>query len=112
MDIERLVDTFYASVLEDRLLAPMFADLDWDVHKPIMYRFWSSMMFGGGSYQGNPLQKHLHLPLRRDHFAAWLKLFEQTVDQNFVGEKAEEIKVRAQHIARLFQYKLGLMQAS
>lgn len=74
-----------------------------------MYSFWSSMMLGEFSYQGNPFEKHANLPIKQEHFSQWLNLFIQTVDENFKGDKAEEIKERAQSIARIFQHKMGLL---
>jgi hemoglobin len=108
-DIEFLVDTFYEKVKADSLLSPVFAHVDWVTHLPIMYNFWSSMMLGDQSYQGNPFQKHVGLPLSTEHFKRWLALFTETVDSNFTGDRALEIKSRASNIAGMFQYKLGLI---
>jgi hemoglobin len=107
-DIIKLVDRFYQKVNSDSLLAPVFAHLDWPKHLPTMYNFWSSMMFGDQSYQGNPFQKHIALPIEGKHFEQWLKLFIETIDENFAGDKALEIKQRAQSIAQVFQHKLNL----
>ena len=107
-DIILLVDRFYEKVKQDQLLAPVFAHLDWPKHLPIMYNFWSSMLLGDQSYQGNPFQKHIGLPIKSQHFDRWLKLFTETVDLNFTGTKADEAKSRAQSIAGIFQHKLGL----
>ena len=107
-DIEELVNRFYARVMTNELLGPLFAHLDWTVHKPIMHNFWSSMMLGDNSYQGNPLAKHIPLNINKAHFAEWLLLFDQTVNDMFVGTAAEEIKTRANQIAGVFQVKLGL----
>lgn len=107
-EIITLVDAFYEKVKLDVLLAPVFAHVDWPTHLPIMYNFWSSMLLGEQSYTGNPFQKHRALPIDARHFDQWLELFIQTVDENFEGEKAEEIKMRAQSIARVFQHKMGL----
>ncbi len=108
-DIKILVDRFYDKVKSDPLLAPVFSHVDWPHHLPIMYDFWSSMLLGDQTYRGNPLQKHLHLAIDKSHFSRWLALFEETVDENFAGDKAAEVKSRAQSIAGIFQYKMGLM---
>jgi len=108
-DIKTLVDGFYEKVKSNTLLGPIFSHVDWPHHLPIMYNFWSSMLLGDQTYQGNPLQKHLPLAIERSHFDEWLILFRRTVDENFVGEKAEEVKMRAQSIAGIFQVKMGLM---
>lgn len=107
-DVKKLVDTFYDKVKADELIGPLFGHVDWPHHLPIMYNFWSSMLLGDQTYRGNPLQKHLPLPLERMHFERWLKLFTATVDENFAGEKADEVKMRAQSIAGIFQIRMGL----
>jgi hemoglobin len=109
-DIIILVDSFYAKVKNDKMLAPKFAHLDWPKHLPIMYNFWSSMLLGDQSYQGNPFQKHISLSIDFNHFGQWLKLFTDTVDELFTGEKADEVKSRAQSIAGVWQHKLGLIK--
>jgi hemoglobin len=109
-DIQVLVDSFYDKVKADDLLGPVFADLDWPHHLPIMYNFWSSMLLGDQTYRGNPLEKHLRLAVTSEHFKRWLALFKQTVDENFSGEKAEEVKMRADSIAGIFQMKMGLIK--
>jgi hemoglobin len=107
-DIELLVNKFYDKVKSDNLLQPVFDHVDWPFHLPIMYNFWSSMLLGDQTYKGNPLLKHLKLPIERKHFSRWLDLFSETIAENFDGEKAEEAKMRAQSIAGIFQYKMGL----
>lgn len=107
-DIKLLVDAFYDKVRGDELLAPVFSHVDWPHHLPIMYNFWSSMLLGDRSYLGNPFQKHLPLPIRPAHFDRWLKLFRETVNENFAGEKAEEVQLRAESIAGIFQLRMGL----
>lgn len=107
-DVARLVNTFYDQVKKDELLAPSFAHVDWTHHLPIMYNFWSSVLLGDMSYNGSPLQKHMGLPITKDHFTRWLKLFIENVDIEFAGPVAAEAKNRAQTIASLFQYKMGL----
>jgi hemoglobin len=109
-DVKILVDRFYEKVKADPLLAPVFSHLNWPHHLPIMYDFWSSMLLGDQTYRGNPLQKHLPLQIDKSHFSQWLALFTATVDENFAGEKAEEVKMRAQSIAGIFQLKMGLMR--
>jgi hemoglobin len=108
-DVKILVDRFYDKVKADPLLGPVFSHLNWPHHLPIMYDFWSSMLLGDQTYRGNPLQKHLPLQIDQRHFSQWLALFKETVDEHFAGEKAEEVKMRAQSIAAIFQLKMGLM---
>jgi hemoglobin len=111
-NVELLVNEFYEQVQKDPLLAPVFGHVDWPHHLPIMYNFWSSMLLGDQTYQGNPFHKHVGLAIRAEHFDRWLQLFTRTVDENFSGAKADEAKSRAQSIAGIFQYKLGLLSGS
>lgn len=108
-DITVLVDKFYEKVKADALIGPVFSHVDWPHHLPVMYNFWSSMLLGDQSYRGNPFQKHLPLPIQTQHFERWLTLFKQTVDENFTGEKAAEVKSRAESIAGIFQHRMGLV---
>ena len=110
-DIIVLVDTFYARVQADQKLAPVFSHVNWESHLPVMYSFWSSMLFGEQSYRGNPFERHKGLPIDTQHFAQWLKLFIATVDFHFAGPKADEIKQRARAIAGVFQHKMNLFPA-
>lgn len=110
-DIKLLVDSFYAKVQQDDLIGPVFSHVNWPHHLPIMYDFWSSMMLGDQSYRGNPFQKHLPLPLTTEHFGRWLKLFRETVDELFAGDKATEILMRAESIAGIFQVRMGLTKS-
>ncbi len=107
-DLTVLVDSFYEKVKSDSLLGPVFSEFDWPNHLPVMYNFWCSMMLGERSYQGNPLQAHMHLAITAVHFERWITLFTTTVDSMFTGERAEEIKMRARSIAGIFQFKMGL----
>ena len=94
-DVKRLVDAFYAKVNCDELLAPIFnetANVDWSTHLPTMYRFWESMLFRSGNYQGAPFPKHAVLPVQQAHFERWVTLFAETVDENFAGPKAKKRK--------------------
>ena len=108
-DVKILVDKFYDKVKSDELLRPVFSHVDWPHHLPVMYNFWSSLLLGDQSYSGNPLQKHLSLPVSKNHFGRWLELFKETVDETFEGEKAEEVKMRAVSIAQIFQFKMGIV---
>jgi len=112
-DIKLLVDTFYDNVNQDALLSPVFNDfaqVNWQTHLPIMYKFWSTVLFGSMAYKGQPFPKHLPLPVDRQHFSRWIALFTQTVDDLFEGAKAAEAKQKATSIAQIFQMKLGLFE--
>lgn len=112
-DIELLVNTFYQKVRANKVLGYIFDDIaqiDWDNHLPQMYSFWASLLLGEHSFRGNPMVKHIKLskmtPMTNVEFSEWLLLFNQTVDELFIGEKAEEAKIRAANIARLMLHKI------
>lgn len=112
-DIELLVNSFYSAVKENSLLRPIFEDvskIDWDHHLPRMYDFWETILFGKEGFKGNPMLKHILLSrqteMNREHFSAWLALWQQTIDQHFAGPKATEAKQRAQSIAGLMLHKI------
>lgn len=112
-DIKVLVDTFYDSVGKDDLLGPIFNDfaqVDWDHHLPVMYNFWSTVLFGTTAYKGQPFPKHMSLPVTAEHFTRWVQLFTGTIDRLFEGVKAEEAKQKAVSIAQVFQMRLGLTE--
>ena len=112
-DVKLMVDTFYAKVQNDALLAPVFNDfagVDWDSHLPRMYSFWDSVLFARGVFKGRPFAKHIPLPIGAQHFNRWLDLFCSNVDEHFSGATAEDAKARARSIAAMFQSKLQFLR--
>lgn len=112
-DIELLVNTFYEKVKDNAVIGYIFTDVmkvNWERHLPVMYRFWENAIFYTGGYTGNPLMVHKHLdkifPLTSEHFAEWGKLFLNTVDELFEGEKANLAKQRATSISTVMQLEL------
>ncbi|MCU0440616.1 MAG: group III truncated hemoglobin [Raineya sp.] len=112
-DIKHLIDTFYEKVRKDTVISHFFTEVvtvDWEKHLPIMYKFWSNILFNIGEYTGNPMQKHLNLhkksPMRMQDFQHWLQLFTETTDELFEGINAEIIKQRATSIATVMQAKI------
>lgn len=112
-DIEIIVDTFYDKVRQDDVIGYLFneiAQTDWSHHLPKMYDFWEVILFGTGSFKGNPMFVHKELhgksPLRPEQFAHWFALFEQTVNELYEGKNAEDIKGSASNIAQTMMYKV------
>lgn len=111
-DIIKLVDAFYEKIKTDKVIGFLFvevAKVNWDNHLPKMYDFWDNVLFYSGNFDGNPMQKHRELhqksALTQTHFKHWVKVFHQTVDELFTGEKAEEIKMRAKNISDVMMSK-------
>lgn len=112
-DIKQMVDTFYDKVNADPELSYIFNDVaqvNWVKHLPIMYAFWNKILFSEGDYRGNPFEKHIPLPIESQHFERWVQLFIENIDAQFEGEKAQEVKLRAQSIAYVFDNKLNFLR--
>jgi hemoglobin len=99
--IDRLVRGFYARVREDEVLAPIFAAVvdDWEPHLVRMGAFWSSVALMSGRYHGQPMAKHVPLPIGAAHFDRWLSLFEQTAHVLCPPAAAEHFVMLARRIA-------------
>ncbi len=118
-DIELLVNEFYRKVRKDDLIGFIFnevADIDWEKHMPVMYSFWESALLDVMSYKGNVMTTHIALskktPLTEEHFSRWKKLFFETLDEFFEGEKVVEAKRRADTMATLMLYKIDQSKSS
>jgi hemoglobin len=109
--IDRLVRAFYARVRADETLGPIFAARieDWEPHLQKMCAFWSSVALMSGAYHGQPMQKHLPLPIDASHFDRWLELFAKTARDLCPPKAAECFIERAQKIAESLE--LGLAGA-
>jgi hemoglobin len=106
-DITLLVNTFYGKVLNDEQLAPFFKRLNFESHLPKMIHFWSFALLDEPGYTTNVTDKHLQMPLKKIHFDQWLFLFNETINQFFIGKKAEMAKQRAAVIAWTINSKLS-----
>lgn len=112
-DIERLVRLFYERATKDQVIGHYFTavvSIKWDEHIPTIVSFWGNILFQTGEYKGGMLFKHMNLhflaQFKPVHFERWLSIWEDTVDELFSGEKAEEAKFRANSIAVIMQHKL------
>lgn len=108
-DVKSLVNNFYGRVREDETLARIFNERignRWPEHLEKMYRFWQTVLQDEHSYFGAPFPPHADLRVEHFHFEKWLELFHKTVDELFVGEKAEEAKWRGDRMAEVFELKI------
>jgi hemoglobin len=113
-DCERLVRAFYERVMTDEIIGWIFTDvarMDLDEHLPVIASFWETVLLGAPSYRGGAFAPHavLHAKagLRGGHFARWLALWHQTVDELFAGPTAELAKAHADRVAAAFQRRLA-----
>jgi hemoglobin len=104
-EISALVDAFYARVQHDLVIGPIFNEQveDWPAHLALLKEFWASVLLGAGTFKGNPLEKHLKLPLSREHFERWLALFAETARELLPQERAAVFIDKSQRIAETFQ---------
>ena len=112
-DIKLMVNTFYDHVRNNPEIGYLFDDVakvNWEAHLPTMYNFWEGTLLGTGGYRGNPIIKHQELnekeKLNSGHFQTWIRIFNQTIDELFIGESAERAKQRATSIATIMQLKI------
>lgn len=107
--IEQMIRSFYANLLTNEDIRPVFANTDFEKHMPHMIAFWSFVLLDEAGYKTNVFDKHVHLPIKQNHFAIWLEHFESTVRLLFEGPKADLAIQRAQLIAYTFEKKLSAM---
>ena len=108
-DIRLLVDTFYGKVRADDLLKDLFNERiqnRWPEHLEKMYRFWQTVLLEEHTYQGSPFPPHARLAVDSEHFNRWVKLFHETVNELFDGERATRAKWQGQRMAEMFHYKI------
>lgn len=107
-DIQLLVNSFYTTVQKDGLIGPIFigAIKHWPEHLEKMYRFWQTVLLEEHTYNGSPFPPHARMPLQQQHFERWLQLWQQTINENFEGEKADEARWRAEKMAAMFLSKI------
>jgi len=106
--IATLVHTFYDDVRADPVLGPVFNNAigeRWDPHLARMVEFWSTVMLGSQSFQGNVFGKHMALSgIEPEHFRRWLALFQATATRLFEPAVANEFLTVAGRIASSLQY--------
>ncbi|WP_144283170.1 group III truncated hemoglobin [Chryseobacterium echinoideorum] len=114
-DIELLINSFYAKVIKDEIIAFFFNDVakvNWDHHLPKMYSFWETILFGQMSYKGNPMAVHFPVnevaAMEKKHFEQWLKLWKETILENFHGENVSMAITKSENIAKLMSFKMEM----
>lgn len=113
-DLYLLVDKFYKKLLSDNAINYIFTDvvkIKIEEHLPILVTFWSQAILGTGGYTNNLTQIHLDVNAKEylspELFKIWLNHFNTAVDENYQGEKSEQIKTQALNIATIMQIKIA-----
>ncbi|MYM22628.1 globin [Duganella sp. FT135W] len=106
--ITKLVHEFYDDVRADPELFTVFSEAigsHWEPHLDRMVDFWSTVMLGTKSFQGNVYGKHMLLRgVTPKHFATWLALFEATSTRLFEPGIARELQITAGRIGESLKY--------
>lgn len=110
--IERLVRGFYTRVRQDAVIGPIFEARieDWEPHLQRMMLFWSSVVLMSGTYHGQPMRKHVSLPVDGRHFDRWLELFEATARDLCPPAAADLFIDRAHRIAESLELGIAVTQ--
>lgn len=101
--ITQLVTRFYRDVRTDSVLGPTFESVlagRWDAHLPRMVEFWSTVMLGTRSFNGNVFGKHMLVPgVTPEHFTRWIRLWRQHTNAAFDAASARRFQSVAMGIA-------------
>lgn len=108
--IESMVEGFYAKVLSDPILAPVFlevAHIRIDEHLPRIVDYWSKMLHADKAYKRNTIAIHRDLhkkqAFRRMHYEQWLRLFLSNLDEQFDGPYTEKARRIARNVINNMQ---------
>jgi hemoglobin len=103
VQLQSLVDAFYAKVRADRVLGPVFDSAidDWPEHLEKLGAFWSSVMLTSGRYKGNPVAAHLRQAgtIQPAMFDRWLELWRGTAAETLAPRDSASIIEKAERIA-------------
>lgn len=108
--IERVIRGFYARVVKDEVIGPVFNAriVDWEPHLQTMFAFWSSVLLMTGRYHGQPMPKHLPLPIDGRHFDRWLALFGETARELCPPAAAAVFVDRARRIGESLELGIAM----
>ncbi|MBI2722345.1 MAG: group III truncated hemoglobin [Bacteroidetes bacterium] len=104
-DIELLIRNFYNTLLQINEMKPPFEGLDFEKHIPHIVAFWAFVLLDEEGYKTNVFDKHINLPIKPHMFDIWLKTFTDSVNELYIGEKADMAKQRATVLAFTFKSK-------
>ena len=108
-DVGVVVRRFYRAVIADPLLGPLFErfGVDWPRHIPKLEQYWEYVLLDRPSAAVNTIAAHAPVqratPFGRRHIERWLELWEETVDELYVGPVAARAKGRARQVGRALQ---------
>lgn len=105
--IHRMVQLFYASLLEDPQMKPVFlevAGVHLAEHLPRIEGYWCKMLLGCDTYHRNMVYRHEKIhdlqPLTSEHFELWYAHFNRTLDIYFEGPYTDKAHKLARRVLR------------
>lgn len=113
-DILLIMREFYDKLLTDESINFYFTkitnvDKHLEHHFDILATFWEQSLFMKGGYSNNMFQIHKDLhekhTFKKEHFDTWLNHLNNTIDKNFKGKHAEQMKTNALSMATVMQIK-------
>jgi hemoglobin len=116
-NIYKMVMTFYAHILgsnnsvSDVFISKLGDNLNsaiWKKHIELLTNFWATMILQEEGYDGNPVAKHIDMPLNKESFSVWLDMFFEVIDDLYEKEAGAIFKQRAVNISQNFINKLNI----
>lgn len=112
--IHRMVQLFYARLLDDPEMRPVFlevAGVHLAEHLPRIEAYWCKMLLGHSTYGRNMVRQHEKvddtMPLDSGHFQRWQSHFEQTLDAHFAGPYTDKARKIAHNVLINLAYWLA-----
>lgn len=104
--IAEFLHYFYARLLQDPVLGPIFIDvakIDLKTHLEHIQAYWEKLLLGKDNYKRHTMNIHRELhskrPLTKMDFDRWLEFFTHTVREHYYGPHADRAVQVAGHIA-------------
>lgn len=113
-DILFIMRKFYDKLLADESINFYFTkitetDKHLEEHFETLATFWEQSLFMKGGYFNNMFQMHQNLnekkAFKKEHFDTWINHLFTTIDNNFEGKFAEQMKTNALSMATVMQIK-------
>lgn len=115
-DILLIMRKFYDKLLADDAINFFFTKVTsvnqhLEEHFETLATFWEQSLFLKGGYFNNMFQIHKNVneksAFTKENFQIWLTHFNTTIDENFKGKHAEQMKTQALSMATVMQIKFS-----
>lgn len=115
-DILLIMRQFYDKLLTDDCISHFFTKTTnvsehLEEHFEILATFWEQSLFLKGGYTNNMFQIHKDIhnkhSFEKHHYRTWLNHLNSSIDENFIGPIAEQMKTQALSMATIMQIKFS-----